>query len=141
MATVTRRPLAQRGLATSVSCGKSPSKQTIQRVASGSKRARSPEPKLDCNSQSSVKRSKVSTHNGYLLDVDQQRLERDRKRKERDQAKEVFRTKYTNAFPKFRFYFDLDLHDPTARINLTILQSAVKDLGAVGLQCAECFLI
>lgn len=132
MATMARRPLTQRTPSLSAPLGRSPAKQGSQRIVSGSKRARSPEPKNEqATAQTSAKRSRSSLVDQTAPEIDLERVEKERKRKEKELAKEVFRTKYTNAFPKFRFHFDLDPDDPSTKSTQAFLQSSVKELGAV----------
>ncbi|KAG5646309.1 hypothetical protein DXG03_003906 [Asterophora parasitica] len=104
MATLNRRPLANRSLQHPHPSTVSPLKHL--RTASGSKRPRSPEPSADPSlSHPTVKRVKAAV-DPSLASKARDAKARERKHVEREQQKAEFKEKYTRAFPGFTFYFD-----------------------------------
>lgn len=73
------------------------------RVASGSKRARSPDPFDTSTHNQTFKRVKAIN---LPLAISNRDSTRDKKHVEREQQKAEFRDKYTRAFPGFIFCFD-----------------------------------
>ncbi|KAG6813666.1 hypothetical protein H0H92_008903 [Tricholoma furcatifolium] len=98
MATLPRRPLSSRShqLPTVAPVVKP------QRIVSGNKRSRSPDPYTETSTHShNSKRVKTADPPTVLRDKT-----RERKEREREQQKAEFKEKYTKAFPGFVFYFD-----------------------------------
>lgn len=96
MATLNRRPLANRS---TQAC----SPLRSMRVASGSKRARSPDP-FDTSTHNQTSK-RVKSINPPPA-ISNRNSTRDKKHVEREQQKAEFRDKYTRAFPGFIFCFD-----------------------------------
>ena len=106
MTTVARLPLANRSVSqlnTNDAPAASPGMSKIIPPASTSttlmKRPRSPELRCLPVKVPATKRAKSNSQ-------EESQVEKDRRRVDRDAMKEVFRVKYTKAFPSWTFYFD-----------------------------------
>ena len=100
MATAFRLPLAP--------CAPHQLSPLISRKSSGGaavKRPRSPEPLAIQVTQDAVKRQKSQSHHAKDI-LELKEKEREKRRVEREAAKEEFRVKYSKAFPSWTFYFD-----------------------------------
>lgn len=115
MASTSRKPLLSR--AQSLHNLDSPSKSR-----SSSKRARSPEPLQLPNDTHISKRHR--TVEAVAAKVD----DKERRRADRES---VWRAKYLEHFPRWSFYFDLDVLDPDVSSTRKRLEAKVRHLGAV----------
>jgi hypothetical protein len=131
-----RPPLLDRSFSHHLTPPHSPASTAANR--SLSKRARSP----DAATAASVKRvrsvsSATFTANvtpgspSALLDRDKLEKEKEERRAQRVADNQLFIAKYTEHFPKWRFYFDLDVCDEERRPLREILESYMIELGAV----------
>lgn len=124
MATLNRRPLANRPLPLQVPSIFSPLKSS-RTVSGSSKRARSPDP-IDA---STSKRARAVAPAPSTLTAARD-VAKERKQAEREQQKAEFKDKYCRAFPHFRFYFDLENIEPD-RAATQDLEARIQQLGGV----------
>lgn len=117
MASTSRKPLLSR--TQSLNPFDSPSKSR-----SSSKRGRSPEPQQLLNDTHLSKRHRTVEAGAAKVD------DKERRRAERES---VWRAKYLEHFPRWSFYFDLDVLDPDVSSIRKRLEGKVRHLGAVSL--------
>jgi hypothetical protein len=127
MATLNRRPLANRPLAHNVS----PSRSKLSCIFSGAKRPRSPERAENIASHPSAKRVKASNSAAGHLHASNTSVPRDvTKERNRLEREAEFREKYTRAFPGWTFYFE---EGRMASQLQERLEDAIEQLGGVRL--------